>query len=198
MIYYAIYKSKLWKKDKMRNMKVFIMGAMIYAGLYYLLYSKLSENELVKKYRRYINYMMMIDIAGTWSNSRRESMIKKKKRKRRRMQYPPRIISFEKNPYMKKQLMGQMAQMAMPQMAQMVMPQMAQMAMPQMAMPQMAQMSIPRRMPMAIQVPLEMQAFEQRRMEPVTEMREKIMKKNMPVYEKEEECEIPIYESKKE
>jgi hypothetical protein len=63
-----IYKSSLWKKldSKNRYFKVFILGTLFYIILSSFLYSKYVENnEIVQKYKKYVYYMMGIDVGCT-------------------------------------------------------------------------------------------------------------------------------------
>ncbi|QKF93702.1 hypothetical protein QKU48_gp0244 [Fadolivirus algeromassiliense] len=68
MFFNIIYKSPIWKSidTKSRNMRILVMGSIFYVIVHSFIYSKYVESiEFVENYRKYLYYLMVIDLAST-------------------------------------------------------------------------------------------------------------------------------------
>lgn len=67
MFFYIVHKSPFWNKmsNKERNIRTFISGATLYAGLFIFMYSKFAEGKKELTFiRNYMYYVLMIDIVA--------------------------------------------------------------------------------------------------------------------------------------
>ncbi len=67
MFIYILYKSPLWNKlpTKNRIIKIFGIGILLYFIIQSLLYSKYFNNNTLTNYRKYIYYIIILDIITT-------------------------------------------------------------------------------------------------------------------------------------
>nr|QBK88453.1 MAG: hypothetical protein LCMiAC01_01300 [Mimivirus LCMiAC01] len=68
MFFYAIYKSPIWKNlsPKNRSIRVFMAGALLYVIFHSFLYSNYLNNiQAINKYKKYIYFVIAIDILVT-------------------------------------------------------------------------------------------------------------------------------------
>ncbi len=86
MFFYIIHKLPVWTKMKLknRNARVFLMGIIWYVILHSFLYSKyFNDGGTMRNYRKYIYYVLIIDIIITSVSITVPSLMKKKHRKRK-------------------------------------------------------------------------------------------------------------------
>ena len=89
MFLYSIYKSPFWQNlsQNARMLRVTVAGLILYIIICSYLYSKFGEKDLIVNYRRYVFYLMGVDIAVTFAEhyvvGTKPKKIKKKKDKGR-------------------------------------------------------------------------------------------------------------------
>jgi hypothetical protein len=86
MFFNAVYRLPIWKKldNKTRNLRLLILGAILYIAVHSLIQSKyLESDELVKNYKHYLYYITAIDlvIVGIFMYLQNNSDNKKKLKK---------------------------------------------------------------------------------------------------------------------
>lgn len=67
MFFNAVYKLPIWKNidNKSRNIRLLVLGAVFYVIVHSFLYSKYVENiELIENNKKYLYYLMIIDLGS--------------------------------------------------------------------------------------------------------------------------------------
>ena len=86
MFFYIVYKSPLWPNMRLknRNVRVFLAGILLYIIFHSFLYSKYFENDgTLKNYRKYIYYVLTVDILITFVSIATSYLMKKRHKKRK-------------------------------------------------------------------------------------------------------------------
>lgn len=107
MFFNAVYKLPIWKNidSKSRNIRLLILGATFYIILHSFLYSKYVEDiELIENNKKYLYYLMVVDLASVGllmfmndSKQPKKGKSKNKQSKKNNKQPIPHMIPFNMN-----------------------------------------------------------------------------------------------------